>query len=205
LVVQNTSSSAIVHKSGAKLPIALGKSIADFRIDVFDADGEELIIVAPLDRRQVDRPLIRIHSGCVTGDIFGSARCDCGAQLNHALEQISADRAGCVVYAQGQEGRGIGLAAKIEAYGLQDTGLNTVEANEALGFDAEQRRFEPAASLIKHLGFDRIRLITNNPIKVDAVVAAGVDVQRVASPKFQTDQNGAYLSTKEREMGHLFD
>src|SRR5215469_14413230 len=120
-------------------------------------------------------PLVRIHSQCLTGDVFGSLRCDCRQQLEMALRMIAEAHAGVLIYEQ-QEGRGIGLMAKLQAYALQDNGLDTVEANERLGFKADQRKFQMPAEILKALGITRVRLLSNNPDKVAALETAGIKV-----------------------------
>src|SRR5438128_3431201 len=120
-------------------------------------------------------PLVRIHSQCLTGDVFGSLRCDCRGQLEMALSMIAQQGAGVLIYEQ-QEGRGIGLMAKLQAYELQDQGMDTVEANRRLGFDADLRDYSLAGAILRHLGISRVRLLSNNPEKINAVEAAGVQV-----------------------------
>jgi GTP cyclohydrolase II len=149
-------------------------------------------------------PLVRIHSQCLTGDVFGSLRCDCRQQLEMALSMIAQAAAGVLVYEQ-QEGRGIGLMAKLQAYELQDAGLDTVEANERLGFKADQRRFGLPAEVLKALGVKRLRLLSNNPDKVAAVERAGIEVtERVPCEVTASAYAEDYLKTKKEKMGHLF-
>ena len=149
-------------------------------------------------------PLVRIHSQCLTGDVFGSLRCDCRQQLEMSLAMIAGQGAGVLIYEQ-QEGRGIGLMAKLQAYELQDAGLDTVEANEKLGFRADQREFTLPAGILKALGTSRVRLLSNNPDKVTALEHAGISVvERVpceAEPNAYAEE---YLKTKKEKMGHLF-
>ncbi len=151
----------------------------------------------------VDAPLVRVHSECLTGDVFASARCDCGAQRDLALELIAAEGRGALIYLRGQEGRGIGLGEKIRAYALQERGYDTVDANLALGHPADARDYADAADVLRHLGADSIRLLTNNPAKTDALTARGIEVAAtvpvVIAP---TPQNAAYLDTKRERMGH---
>jgi GTP cyclohydrolase II len=149
-------------------------------------------------------PLVRIHSQCLTGDVFGSLRCDCREQLEMALSMIAGQGAGVLIYEQ-QEGRGIGLMAKLQAYELQDTGLDTVEANERLGFKADQREFALPAEILKNLGISRVRLLSNNPDKVAALERAGVEVvERVPCEVAHTVHAEDYLKTKKEKLGHLF-
>lgn len=147
-------------------------------------------------------PLVRVHSECLTGDALGSTRCDCGAQLEAALEAIAAAGHGHVVYLR-QEGRGIGLANKIRAYALQDKGMDTVEANECLGFEADARRYHLAASMLKDVGVAAVRLITNNPDKIADLDASGIRiVERVPSRAARWPENEKYLATKVQKLSH---
>ncbi len=150
-------------------------------------------------------PLVRIHSQCLTGDVFGSLRCDCRLQLELALSRIAEEGAGILLYEQ-QEGRGIGLMAKLKAYELQDQGRDTVEANEELGFAADCRVYDLAAEALKLLGVKRVRLMTNNPDKVAALEAAGITVTERVSAEVETQESfERYLKTKQEKMGHIFD
>ena len=149
-------------------------------------------------------PLVRIHSQCLTGDVFDSLRCDCRQQLEMALSLISEAGAGILLYEQ-QEGRGIGLMAKLQAYALQDQGLDTVEANEKLGFKADHRGFELPAGILKALGVNRVRLLSNNPDKIAALETAGVTVvERVPCEVEPQTHAEDYLKTKKEKLGHLF-
>ncbi len=150
-------------------------------------------------------PLLRIHSQCLTGDAFHSLRCDCRAQLEIALEQISAEGRGILIY-ELQEGRGIGLMNKLRAYELQDRGADTVEANEQLGFESDLRSYVLPGAILRHLGVPAVRLLSNNPGKVKAVQDAGVAVtDRVPCVAQPMESREAYLRTKREKMGHLFD
>jgi GTP cyclohydrolase II len=150
-------------------------------------------------------PLVRIHSQCLTGDVFGSLRCDCRQQLEMALKKIAEEGAGILLYEQ-QEGRGIGIMAKLKAYELQDQGLDTVEANQKLGFAADCRDYDLAASALKLLGVSRVRLMTNNPDKVAAMEAAGISVTERVSAEVESQESfERYLRTKQEKMGHIFD
>lgn len=149
--------------------------------------------------------LVRVHSECLTGDTFGSQRCDCEQQLHDALERVQAAGSGAVLYLRGHEGRGIGLAAKISAYQLQDDGLDTCDANLELGFPVDARSFEVAADMLHDLGVAAVRLITNNPEKVDSLERAGLRVvERVPALSAPTEFNERYLRTKQERMGHRF-
>jgi GTP cyclohydrolase II len=150
-------------------------------------------------------PLVRIHSQCLTGDVFGSLRCDCRLQLELALSKIAEEGAGILLYEQ-QEGRGIGLMAKLKAYELQDQGRDTVEANVELGFAADCRAYELPAEALKLLGVKSVRLITNNPEKVVALETAGIAVtERVSAEVEPQDSFAGYLKTKHEKMGHIQD
>jgi GTP cyclohydrolase II len=149
-------------------------------------------------------PLVRIHSQCLTGDVFHSLRCDCRQQLELSLSMIAEESAGILIYEQ-QEGRGIGLMAKLQAYELQDAGLDTVEANERLGFKNDYRDFALPAEILKALGVTRVRLLSNNPEKVEALERAGVQVvERVPCEVTPSPHAEEYLKTKKEKLGHLF-
>ncbi len=149
-------------------------------------------------------PLVRIHSQCLTGDVFASLRCDCRQQLEMALSMIAAEGGGVLIYEQ-QEGRGIGLMAKLQAYELQDQGLDTVEANEKLGFKADHREFALPAEILKSLGVSSVRLLSNNPEKVSALERAGIVVsERVPCEVAPNAQAQEYLRVKKEKLGHLF-
>lgn len=151
-------------------------------------------------------PLVRIHSECLTGDVFHSKRCDCGDQLESAMIRIAHDGTGAIVYVRGHEGRGIGLVDKLFAYALQDDGLDTVDANLELGLPVDARTYGVATAIISELGINRIRLLTNNPEKVAAVERDGIDVvQRIPLPAPVTPHNEGYLATKRERLGHLED
>jgi GTP cyclohydrolase II len=149
-------------------------------------------------------PLVRIHSQCLTGDVFGSLRCDCRQQLEMALTMIASAGAGVLIYEQ-QEGRGIGLMAKLRAYQLQDAGLDTVEANEKLGFRADHRDFALPAQILRGLQLSQVRLLSNNPDKVSALERAGIQVvERVPCEIAVQEHAESYLRTKKDKLGHLF-
>jgi GTP cyclohydrolase II len=149
--------------------------------------------------------LVRIHSQCLTGDVFHSLRCDCRAQLEIALESIAQEGRGLIVY-EHQEGRGIGLLNKLRAYELQDQGADTVEANERLGFDSDLRSYQLPGAILRYFGLKAIRLLSNNPQKVEAVERAGVEVvERVPCLADVVDTRESYLRTKKEKMGHLLE
>jgi 3,4-dihydroxy 2-butanone 4-phosphate synthase/GTP cyclohydrolase II len=147
-------------------------------------------------------PLVRLHSACMTGDVFGSQRCDCQEQMHVALDMIAQEGCGVLLYLP-QEGRGIGLAAKLQAYMLQERGLDTVEANEHLGYPVDARTYNTAIAILRELGITRARLLTNNPDKVQAVANSGITVERVPLEIPPTASNKRYLATKQQRMGHL--
>jgi len=150
-------------------------------------------------------PVVRIHSQCLTGDVFGSLRCDCRLQLELALGRIAEEGAGILLYEQ-QEGRGIGLMAKLKAYELQDQGLDTVEANLKLGFAADCREYELPAEALKFLGVKKVRLMTNNPEKVAALESAGIEVTERISAEVESQETfERYVRTKQEKMGHIVD
>jgi GTP cyclohydrolase II len=153
-----------------------------------------------------DGVLTRLHSECLTGDVFGSCRCDCGEQLELGMERIAAEGRGILLYLRGHEGRGIGLGHKIRAYGLQDGGLDTVDANLALGQAIDSRQYAFAADLLRQLGVKSIRLMSNNPRKKQAMEAAGIPVlEQMRHIVVPNSENAKYLATKAARMGHLLD
>jgi 3,4-dihydroxy 2-butanone 4-phosphate synthase/GTP cyclohydrolase II len=157
------------------------------------------------DLREIDAPLVRVHSECMTGDVFSSQRCDCGIQLEASLEAIGLDGAGVLVYLR-QEGRGIGLLNKLYAYALQDDGMDTVEANLHLGFGADQRDYRAAVTILEDLGVTAVRLLTNNPAKVRAFDGSPIQVRaRVPLIVPPTDHSRAYLTVKRLRLGHLLE
>lgn len=153
----------------------------------------------------LDAPLVRIHSECMTGDVFSSQRCDCGIQLEVSLQTIGIEGSGVLIYLR-QEGRGIGLLNKLRAYSLQDGGLDTVEANLHLGFGADQREYSAAIGILEDLGINALRLLTNNPAKVRAVERSSIRmVARVPLVVPPTDHNRGYLTVKRLRLGHLLE
>src|ERR1700744_4726072 len=166
---------------------------------------EEAVALKMGDVQADPPPLLRIHSQCLTGDVFHSLRCDCRAQLEIALREVSGEGRGLIIY-EHQEGRGIGLMNKLRAYELQDRGADTVEANEQLGFESDLRSYVLPGAILRHLGVPAVRLLSNNPGKVKAVQDAGVTVtDRVPCVAQPIKSREGYLRTKREKMGHLFD
>lgn len=190
--------------------------VSDARVPLQDAENAHIIAFRPQDGGlehlaivigdpQADTPaLVRLHSECFTGDLLGSLRCDCGDQLRGAIAAIAATGSGVLLYLA-QEGRGIGLVNKLRAYTLQDRGLDTLDANEQLGFDADERVYLPAAQMLKDLGLNQVRLLTNNPNKVADLESHGITViERVPHAFPSNKHNESYLETKKAKGGHLF-
>lgn len=177
--------------------------IFGFRGTLPDGRSEEAVVLRMGDITTGEPPLVRIHSQCLTGDVFHSLRCDCRAQLEIALESIAHDGRGLLIY-ENQEGRGIGLLNKLRAYELQDHGADTIEANERLGFDSDLRSYGLPGAILRFFGLRAVRLLSNNPEKVRAVEDAGVAVtERVPCIADAVDTRQAYLRTKKEKMGHL--
>jgi len=194
---------SIHYVASAQLPTQWGV----FSIHGFEetATGKEHIALVMGDIADGEPVLMRIHSECLTGDALFSQRCDCGPQLQAALEAIAAEGRGLLLYLR-QEGRGIGLLNKIRAYALQDKGADTVEANQQLGFDADLRQYAICEAMLKHLQVKKVRLMTNNPRKVKALQDQGIEVIERKSLQFgRNPHNEAYLKTKQGKLGHLFD
>ncbi len=166
-------------------------------------DNGEHIALTIGDWTEQEPVMVRIHSECLTGDVFGSTRCDCGEQVELALQALSKEGTGVLLYMR-QEGRGIGLHNKIKAYSLQDTGLDTIEANQTLGFDDDMRHYEAGAQILLDLGVSKLRMLTNNPRKMMGLSGFGLEiVDRLPLEATVTDENRRYLTTKKRRMGHL--
>ncbi len=194
---------SLTRVAAARVPL---EDAEDTRIVAFrpeDGGTEHLALI--IGEPAADGPvLVRLHSECFTGDLLGSLRCDCGDQLRGAIAAIGAAGAGVVLYLA-QEGRGIGLVNKLRAYALQDRGADTAEANETLGFDADERLYLPAAEMLRQLGFRRVRLLTNNPQKVSALARCGIAVEERVPHSFPSNgHNEFYLATKAARLGHLF-
>jgi 3,4-dihydroxy 2-butanone 4-phosphate synthase/GTP cyclohydrolase II len=188
----------------ARIPTAWG----DFDCYVYESvlDGDQHVALVRGAVQGEDNVLVRVHSECLTGDVFGSLRCDCGPQLEVALEMIAAAGLGVVVYLRGHEGRGIGLAHKLRAYTLQDEGADTVDANLALGLPVDNREYGIGAQILVDLGITTMRLITNNPAKYGGLEGYGLQiVERVGVQSRPNPENIAYLRTKKRRLGHLLE
>jgi GTP cyclohydrolase II len=202
----SAKSESIRQVASASFPTRWGQ----FRIFGFERDleqggwarREEAVALLMGDVKSAP-PLVRIHSQCLTGDVLGSLRCDCGPQLDLALSMIAKEGAGALIY-ENQEGRGIGLMAKLQAYELQDQGRDTVEANELLGFKPDYREFVLPAEILKQFGISQVRLLSNNPQKVAAMEQAGITVvERVPCQVEGTRHTAKYLRTKKEKMGHF--
>ncbi len=202
----NVSSSSLVRKlAEADFPTRWGHfRILGFEGHVGDDRRKEEAVALVMGDIHSTPPLVRIHSQCLTGDVFGSLRCDCRQQLEMALQLIAEAGAGVLLYEQ-QEGRGIGLMPKLQAYELQDNGRDTVQANEDLGFKADHREFELPAMILNALGLKAVRLLSNNPQKVAALESAGIKVvERVPCEVEPNAASERYMNTKREKMGHLF-
>jgi len=188
----------------AKLPTRWG----DFSIRAFvdHIQQETHIALTQGDLSGDEAVLVRVHSQCLTGDTFASLRCDCGKQLQNAMEMISREKKGVLLYLVNQEGRGIGLLNKIKAYKLQEEGLDTIQANVQLGFKADQRDYGIGAQILRHMGLKKLKLITNNPAKYIALAGYGLEItERIPLEIAPNKENLAYMKTKKEKMGHLLD
>jgi 3,4-dihydroxy 2-butanone 4-phosphate synthase/GTP cyclohydrolase II len=197
------SCAGVERLAEANLPTEFGL----FRIMAFKSNltGEDFPVLVKGDLDAETPSLVRIHSQCLTGDVFHSLKCDCGRQLQTAMRLIQEEGHGVIIYQQ-QEGRGIGITNKIRAYALQDAGQDTVEANISLGFEADLRQYECCADIIKQLGLRRIRLMSNNPDKIAAVLRAGIEiVERVSIEVEPHEKSLSYMKTKKEKMGHLLE
>jgi 3,4-dihydroxy 2-butanone 4-phosphate synthase/GTP cyclohydrolase II len=185
----------------ARLPTEVG----EFRIAGYRSrtSGEEFVVLFKGELRPETPTLVRIHSQCLTGDVFGSTKCDCGRQLKRAMEMIEKDGRGAIVYQQ-QEGRGIGILNKIRAYALQDEGADTVEANERLGLAVDLREYMQCAEVLFDLGLCQVRVLSNNPLKLRALEEAGLEVVERVSIEVESGESAEhYMRTKKEKMGHL--
>ena len=193
------SATNILLISEAQLPTEFGL----FKSLVFEnKHTKEAHVVLFMDSEKSNQPIVRFHSECLTGDVFGSVRCDCKAQLTHALEQIAKNKHGYLVYLKGHEGRGIGIGQKIAAYALQDQGENTFQANLSLGLPEDDRNYQDAIAILKHLQVNQFSFITNNPDKVAAIQDAGFQFEQIIVPPFVTEQNKKYLQDKATIANH---
>lgn len=184
--------------------VALPTALGEFRLNMYRSlpDQELHLALCMGDPAGEPPPLVRVHSECLTGDVFGSQRCDCGSQLDRAMQMIAGEGRGVIVYLR-QEGRGIGLEHKIRAYALQEAGLDTVEANQCLGFEADVRDYSPAAQMLRDLGVTSVRLLTNNPRKVSGLRKYGIVVaERVPLVIPPIEHNARYLEAKKQKLGH---
>ena len=198
---KHQSIKTIERAAEARLPTKFG----EFRIFGYRSlvSSEEFVVLTRGIFNFKSMALVRIHSQCLTGDVFGSIKCDCGQQLEAAMKLIADEDCGAIVYQQ-QEGRGIGIINKIRAYALQDVGADTIEANERLGLDVDLRRYEQCAEILLDLGLNRIRLMSNNPDKIRTLKICGIEVtERVLLPIKYHQNMTRYLITKRDEMGHL--
>jgi len=199
------ASSSFKKVAEADFPTRFGR----FRIlgfeGCYDGELEEAVVLKLGDLSDGPPPLVRIHSQCLTGDVFHSLRCDCRAQLELSLARICEEERGLLIY-EHQEGRGIGLLNKLRAYELQDQGADTVEANERLGFQADHRNYELPADILHYFGVRQVRLLSNNPEKIAALERAGIRVaERVPCVVEPTDTTETYLRTKKEKLGHLLE
>jgi GTP cyclohydrolase II len=202
LTYQGEANASLVRVAEAVVPLAEAQDarLVAFRPSDGGAEHVALLIGRP---EHADAPLVRIHSECFTGDMLGSLRCDCGPQLHQAIRRMEAEGSGVLLY-MAQEGRGIGLVNKLRAYALQDRGLDTLDANRALGWGADERDFTAAALMLRDLGVTRVRLLTNNPEKTLALADAGIEVTaRLRHAIAANGVNDSYLDTKARRFGHL--
>lgn len=204
LVCPNSPQSLSVERvATAKLPTEWGEfKIAGYRSLVGD---EEFVVLYKGELRPDVPALVRIHSQCLTGDVFGSTKCDCGPQLHQTMRMIQEEGRGAIVYQQ-QEGRGIGIINKIRAYALQDEGADTVEANERLGLAVDSREYRQCAEVLFDLGLCKVKVISNNPGKLRALEEAGLKItERVSIEVPSTEPAARYMQTKKEKMGHLLD
>ena len=191
----------VEHFAAARVPTSYGSFVAHAYRSV--ADGEEHIAYVMGDVEGGAPPLVRLHSECLTGDILSSLRCDCGQQLRAALGKITEEGRGVLVYLRGHEGRGIGIGHKIRAYALQDAGLDTVEANEAQGLPIDSRTYGVGASILVDLGITAMRLMTNNPMKLDGLEDYNLKIiERIPIEVESNPENVRYLKTKRDRLGH---
>ena len=195
--------SSVERVAVANLPTEWG----DFRVAAYRSltSDEEYVVLFKGEMRRDVPTLVRIHSQCLTGDVFGSTKCDCGEQLHRTMQMINEEGRGAIVYQQ-QEGRGIGILNKIRAYALQDEGADTVEANVRLGLEVDLRDYKQCAEILYDLGLCKVKVISNNPLKLRALEDAGLKiVERISIEVDATEDAAGYLRTKKEKLGHLLD
>ncbi|MHB8244775.1 MAG: bifunctional 3,4-dihydroxy-2-butanone-4-phosphate synthase/GTP cyclohydrolase II [Acidimicrobiales bacterium] len=198
------SEKLVERVSSARIPTRFGEFTGHAYLSLIDGEHHFALVCGDVDG--AENVLVRVHSECLTGDVFGSLRCDCGLQLDSALGKIAAEGAGVVVYLRGHEGRGIGLAHKLAAYTLQEQGRDTVDANVELGLPVDSREYGIGAQILVDLGITTMRLLTNNPAKKGGLAGFGlVTVERVPLQPIENPENANYLRTKRERMGHLLD
>lgn len=202
LGTRRNRSRTVEHFGSARIPTYYGEFFAHAYRSV--PDGDEHVAFVLGDLSSVEAPLVRVHSECLTGDLIGSIRCDCGSQLDAALRLVGEEGTGVIVYLRGQEGRGIGIGHKIRAYRLQDEGLDTVDANLEQGLPIDAREYTVGARILADLGVGRLRLMTNNPEKYRGIEHNGLRIDsRVPLDTTPTVENFRYLETKRTRLGHL--
>ena len=206
-VIETCGDASKPHSVERVAVAALPTEWGDFRIAGYRSltTDEEFVVLFKGEMRRDIPTLVRIHSQCLTGDVFGSTKCDCGEQLHQTMRMIQEEGRGAIVYQQ-QEGRGIGIINKIRAYALQDQGADTVEANEQLGLAVDLRDYRQCAEILFDLGLCKVRVISNNPLKLQALEEAGLQiVERVSIQVESTEKAEGYLRTKKEKLGHLLD
>lgn len=182
--------------------VDLPTKFGDYKLYYYGNTKKEHLALVMGDVQGKDNVLVRVHSECLTGDIFGSLRCDCGEQLEHSLQLIAAEGQGILIYLR-QEGRGIGLLEKLKAYKLQEQGYDTVDANLMLGHQADERQYHIAVDILRDMGIKSVKLLTNNPMKVKALQEAGIIVKQITALQPTVNENNKfYLQTKKERMGH---
>jgi GTP cyclohydrolase II len=202
-MVRRAGQSSLDRVTSTRLPTTFGVfDLIGFERANMDKKTTERALLLMLGDPKNGLPLLRIHSQCFTGELLGSLRCDCRGQLELAMSAIADEGSGLVIY-EYQEGRGIGLMQKLKAYALQDQGLDTIEANQALGFDADYRDFSLAVAILHDIGIDRVRLMSNNPQKVEALSKGGIEVMELIACEAPPSPYAlSYLRTKKNKMGH---
>lgn len=201
--IASKSQATKIHWANLPRQSQADQEIAEWKIASFIGRGGVDHVVMKLgELEKAKSPLVRVHSECLTGDVLGSLRCDCGSQLQSAMLQIENEGAGVIVYLRDQEGRGIGISEKIRAYELQDQGLDTVDANLALGHEIDERDFHDAVEILKHLEVTNLRLLTNNPDKQKTLEQAGLKVEAIGLQGKVNNFNQSYIKTKQQRLGH---